>query len=180
MSDPRTPDAHLTPSSALEGLSAAEAQALLTEIHERRQSVPTSLPAAFVFFAIVCMIGTFGTLGLHLASLIPASDTFSPLAAIIAALAGWFLAGLATILIFRTDRWQRGMAARWIAMLLAWTVLWVVGIVLYESRAVLIVSPLFIVLFIMAIAFQAQTNKRSREQARAMREAAHATGGGTR
>lgn len=147
--------------------SAADPRRLLAEADTRRSQLPSALPSVFVLYTILCVAGTFTVLGMHLASRIAPSEDFAPQLFVGLMGLGWVFAGIAAILVFRRDdRWRRGFAVRWMILLFAWTVLWVLGMMFASNLvAVLVLASLFIVLFLMAITQQAQANAVARAEA---------------
>lgn len=147
--------------------TVADARRLLAEADARRSQLPSALPSVFVLYTILCVAGTFTVLGMHLASRIAPSEDFAPQLFVGLMGLGWVFAGIAAILVFRRDdRWRRGFAVRWMILLFAWTVLWVLGMMFASNLvAVLVLAPLFIVLFLMAITQQAQANAVARAEA---------------
>lgn len=127
-----------------------EARERLAEARSRATAPRATLPSVFVTYAILCVAGSTTTIGLHLAALAPATPGFAPKTAVLVMAFAWIAVGLVPALVVR-DAWRRGFARRWILMAALWGVLWIVAMLVAESRAALIVAPFFLVLFVMAL-----------------------------
>lgn len=137
-------------------LDAETARRRLAEAEQRGRSVPTAVPAAFITYGMLCVLGTMSTLGLHLVSRLGPTPGFDGKLAVLIATLAWVAVSILPTLLFR-DRWRRGLGRRWALLMGAWTVLWIVGVLVAESSLVLVIGPLFLALFVGALAAEAST-----------------------
>lgn len=155
------PGAPGTPSTNADADAVAVEQARqqLAEADQRRTSAPrASLPSAFITFAILCAVGSMSTIGLHLVSLLPPTPGFDPMLAVLLTAFAWIPVAILPAVLVR-DTWRRGFTRRWVLMMFLWSVLWIVGVLVSESRAALVVAPLFLVLFSVALAMELAARK---------------------
>lgn len=148
---------------AAPALGGEEARRLLAEAEGRSRSIPAVIPSAFITYAILCVIGTFAVLGLHLAELVPATEDFSPRLLMIVFSLVWVAVAMIPLMLFR-DRWRRGLGRRWIVLMICWGVLWAVGMILAGTALALVIAPLFLVLFVVAVAGEAAALKERSHQ----------------
>lgn len=137
-------------------LDAETARRRLAEAEQRGRSVPTAVPAAFITYGMLCVLGTMSTLGLHLVSRLGPTPGFDGKLAVLIATLAWVAVSILPTLLFR-DRWRRGLGRRWLLLMGAWAVLWIVGVLVAESSLVLVIGPLFLALFVGALAAEAST-----------------------
>ena len=137
-------------------LDAETARRRLAEAEQRGRSVPTAVPAAFITYGMLCVLGTMSTLGLHLVSRLGPTPGFDGKLAVLIATLAWVAVSILPTLLFR-DRWRRGLGRRWPLLMGAWAVLWIVGVLVAESSLVLVIGPLFLALFVGALAAEAST-----------------------
>lgn len=147
--------------------TAEDARRMLRDADRAAHRAPSQMPAALVSLGVLCATGSFGTTAMHLVSRIPATASFSPVTSVIITSFAWILAGLVPILLVR-DRWRRGLAARWLIAMGVWALLWVLGMVLASSILALVISPMFLVLFVVVFAHEASLARRD-AQARSAR-----------
>ena len=137
-------------------LDAETARRRLAEAEQRGRSVPTAVPAAFITYGMLCVLGTMSTLGLHLVSRLGPTPGFDGKLAVLIATLAWVAVSILPTLLFR-DRWRRGLGRRWLLLMGAWAVLWIIGVLVAESSLVLVIGPLFLALFVGALAAEAST-----------------------
>jgi hypothetical protein len=147
-----TPDP--IPSGAPDAPDDQQVRRLLAEADGRSRSLPAAIPAAFITYGMLCVIGTFAVLGLRLAVLVPESADFDPRLLMILFSLAWVAVAMIPLWIFR-DRWRRGLGRRWIVLMMCWAVLWAAGMILATTPFALIVAPLFFVLFVIAVTGEA-------------------------
>lgn len=145
----------------LTDIDAAAARARLAEAADRGRSVPTAVPTVFITFGMLCVVGTMGTLGLHLVSRLGVTPDFDPKLAVLIMTFSWIAVSILPTLLFR-DRWRRGLGRRWLLLMGAWAVLWIVGVLVAESSLALVISPLFLLLFVMGLVAEATASAARR------------------
>lgn len=142
-----------------------QARRLLAEADGRSRSLPSAIPAAFITYGMLCVIGTFAVIGLHLAALVPESADFDPRLLVIIFALAWVAVAMIPLWIFR-DRWRRGLGRRWIVLMVVWGALWAAGMILATTPLAIIIAPLFFVLFVIAVTGEAAAlRNRSRQGA---------------
>lgn len=159
----RTPDP--VPSDAPGAPDDHQARRLLAEAEGRSRTLPAAIPAAFITFGMLCVIGAFAVIGLHLAALVPEAADFSPNLLVLVFSLVWVGVAMVPLWIFR-DRWRRGLGRRWVALMAVWGVLWIAGMILATTTLAFVIAPLFFVLFVIAVTGEAAALKtRSRQGA---------------
>ncbi|WP_193636188.1 hypothetical protein [Brachybacterium subflavum] len=159
--DDRTPDP--VPGDAPGAVDDHQARRLLAEAEGRSRTLPAAVPAAFITFGMLCVIGAFAVIGLHLAALVPESTDFSPRLLVLVLSLVWVGVAMIPLWIFR-DRWRRGLGRRWVALMAIWGVLWIAGMILATTTLALVITPLFFVLFVVAVTGEAAASKARRRQ----------------
>ncbi|MCL6422760.1 hypothetical protein Bequi_05055 [Brachybacterium sp. JHP9] len=161
--DPRPDDLRpddLRPSSGAP-LDAEQALRSLAEADRLRASAPrASLPSAFITYAVLCVVGSMTTIGLRLAGLMPETPGFSPKLAVLVSAFTWIFVGILPSVLVR-DVWRRGFARRWVVMILLWSLLWIAAVTLAETRLALVIAPLFLVLFMIALTSEIAARTKS-------------------
>lgn len=150
MSTASTPRAPGTPDTP----DGEEARRLLAEADGRSRRLPAAIPAAFITYSVLCAIGTFTVIGLHLAHRVPQVPGFAPRVLVLVPALVWAGVAMVPSWLFR-DRWRRGLGRRWIALMTVWGVLWIAGMVLADTGMALIIAPMFLVLFVVAVTGEA-------------------------
>ncbi|MCG7308724.1 hypothetical protein [Brachybacterium sp. ACRRE] len=159
----RNPDT--VPSGASGAPDDHRARRLLAEAEGRSRTLPAAIPAAFITFGMLCVIGAFAVIGLHLAALVPESADVAPNLLVLVFSLVWVGVAMVPLWIFR-DRWRRGLGRRWIALMAVWGVLWIAGMFLATTTLAFVIAPLFFVLFVVAVTGEAAALKaRSRQGA---------------
>ncbi len=122
-----------------------------------------TVPPVLITFAILCALGTMATLGIHIsARVIPDPSFNAPLAVTVASMA-WVLVSILVPFLFRVP-FRRGLTVRWYVYMVAWALLWAACMILGTTFAGLALSPLFLVLFMIAAATEAKRAKASRAE----------------
>lgn len=147
--------------------TAEDARRMLRDADRAARRAPSELPAALVSLGVLCATGSFGTTAMHVASRVSDTASFSPVTGVIITSFAWILAWMVPILLVR-DRWRRGLGARWLLAMSVWALLWVLGMVLASSILALVISPMFLVLFVVLFAHEASLARRD-AQARSAR-----------
>lgn len=154
---PLPPDAE--PATGGAGPTPEAAKAMLDRASQTSRTLPAQIPAAFITYGVLCVLGTATVLGFHLASKVPADPNFDPRIAVLVMFVAWIGAGMVPIFVFR-DRWRRGLGMRWGIYMAGWAVLWIVGSIVATTQWALLISPMFMVLFVVVITQEAARVKR--------------------
>lgn len=138
--------------------TADEARRLLAEAARRGNQATDAVPPVLITFAILCTVGTMATLGIQISARTIPDPTFNaPLAVTIAAMA-WVFVSIVVPFLFRRP-FRRGLAVRWYVYMGAWAILWTACMVLGTTFVGLVLSPLFMVLFMIAATMEAKRAK---------------------
>lgn len=145
--------------------SAEQARAMLAEAGRHGRTAPTAGPAVLITYGVLCATASLGSIAMSLAAKVPPEPGFdAPLVALIATLA-WCAVACVPILVTRGDRWRRGLAARWIVLMLLWGALWIASTLLVSTPAAQFLAPVFLVLFVTAVVGEADAAKKARAAA---------------
>lgn len=139
-----------------------QATALLAQAERARAGVPASIPSAIVTLGMLCTTGTFGTLALSFATQVPQIARVDTTLTVIVLILCWIVTAITLPMLFRAP-WRKGLAARWIAYMVVWALLWALAIVLPVPYG-LWTSVLFIPLYAIACGIEAM-HARGREEA---------------
>lgn len=132
-----------------------QARQMLADAERMGRRTTDAVPPVLITYAVLCVVGTMATLGMFLAARVMLDASLNaPLFVIIAAMAWIFVAILVPFLFRRPFR--RGLAGRWYVYMGVWAVLWTAAMFLGETRAGLLVAPLFLVTFMIAAATEAK------------------------
>lgn len=133
----------------------------LAEAERASRLLPAAMPAAFVTFGMLCAIGGLSTLGFRLAALVGPMPGFDARLAVLISVLSWVFVSMLPIVLIR-DRWRRGLGRRWILLMTVWSALWIAGMLTAQSSwAALVLGPLFLGLFAVAIVWEAAATGRA-------------------
>lgn len=151
--------------------TADEARRMLADAARIGNQTADAVPPALITFAILCTVGTMASLGIHIAARTIPDPTFNaPLVVTIAAMA-WVLVSIVVPFLFRRPM-RRGLAVRWYVYMGAWALLWIACMLLSTTFAALALSPLFLVLFMIAATTEAKRAKAAKAEHGAAQSAA--------
>ncbi|MDO5662693.1 MAG: hypothetical protein Q4G40_08365 [Brachybacterium sp.] len=139
-----------------------QARAMLDEARSRDRSTPTPIPAALVTFGMMSVTSSLGAIALRMAGEVDATPGLSLPIAVSIALMACFAVSMLPLFLFRRDRWRRGFGKRWGVLITLWSLLWVVTALVSQTNAVLVLSPLFLVLYVIAVSTEAHRQRTSR------------------
>lgn len=143
--------------------SAAQAQAMLAQAAGAARTLPAPVPAVLICYGILCAVGTFGTLGMHLAPYMTAPPGgLSPTVTILIFAFMWIGAAIIAGMVFR-ERWRRGLSTRWLVYIGVWAVLWVLGMTLGGTMLGMFIAPAFVVPFVIAVSTEAAKARDARQ-----------------
>lgn len=143
--------------------TADEARRMLADAARVANQAADAVPPVLITFAILCAVGTMATLGIHISARIIPDPTFNaPMAVTIAAMA-WVLVAIIVPFLFRRP-FRRGLAVRWYIYMGAWSLLWAACMILGTTFVGLALSPLFLVLFMIAATTEAKRAKASKAE----------------
>lgn len=138
-----------------------QARQLLADAERVGRRTVDAVPAPLITYAILCVLGTMSTLGIHLAARVITDTSFNaPLVVVIASMAWVFVAILVPFLFRRPFR--RGLAVRWYVYMGVWAALWAAGMFLGVEVAGLFIAPAFLVIFMIAVTTEARHAKADR------------------
>lgn len=141
-----------------EGPSNTEAQDMLARADRARRRAAPAVPALMIGYGVLCATGSLGTIGLHLAAMLPITAESNPVLLVMLPVMAWIIVGMIATFLFR-QRLRRGMNARWLVLMAVWGVLWVLGVLLAATFWGFLVAMFFLPLFVTAAASEAQHAK---------------------
>lgn len=143
--------------------TADEARRMLADAARMGNQATDAVPPVLITFSILCAVGTMAAIGIHIsARVIPDLSFNAPLAITIASMA-WVLVSITVPFLFRRPL-RRGLAVRWFVYMGAWAILWAACMILGTTFAGLALSPLFLVLFMIAATTEAKRAKTAKAE----------------
>lgn len=136
-----------------------QARQMLADAQQVSRRTTDAVPAPLITYAILCVLGTMATLGMHLAARVVPTPSFNAPLVIIASMAWVFVAILVPFLFRRPFR--RGLAVRWYVYMGMWALLWTAGMFFGVELAGLFIAPAFLVVFMIAVTTEAKHSKES-------------------
>lgn len=136
-------------------VTADEARRMLDEAGRIERRTADAMPPVLVTYAILCVLGTMTTLGLHVADRMAPDPDFNARVAVIVFSLAWVLAAIIVPMLFRRP-FRRGLATRWFVYMGIWAVLWAAAMILAGGLTGFFLAPLFLVLFVTAAATEAK------------------------
>ena len=136
-------------------VTADEARRMLDQAGRIERRTTDAMPPVLITYAILCVLGTMTTLGLHVADRMAPDAEFNARLAVIVFSLAWVLAAIIVPMLFRRQ-FRRGLATRWYVYMGIWAVLWAAAMFLAGGLTGFFLAPLFVVLFVSAAATEAK------------------------